>query len=92
MSVSISIKEIKFLKNFGRKSVKEQDSVLTNNRMKPILEDHNLQKFLNINGAYVGLIRGLCDLAVKKKNLKTLAVKDELNKMTKIANSTKAML
>ena len=38
--------------------------------MKPIPEDAELKNFLNINGTYVGLIRGLCDMVAKKKRLR----------------------
>ena len=60
MGVSISRDKIKFLENFGRKSVPEQDYILLENSMELIAEDTKLKDFLDINGAYVSLIRGLC--------------------------------
>jgi hypothetical protein len=79
MGITISIEEVLFLKDFGTKTVSEQDETLLNHGMMPIEEDKALKEFLNINGAYVGLIRGLCDLAVKKKDQEVCALKQQLD-------------
>ena len=67
MGIKISKEEVGFLANFGSKSVEEQDGVLVQNGLIPLAEDKELKEFLDINGAYVGLIRGICDMVLKKK-------------------------
>ena len=78
MGVSISRKEINFLENFGGKSVPEQDSILLANCMESINTDTELKDILNINRAYVRLIRGLCDLVARKKENICTIVQAEL--------------
>src|SRR5579859_1964299 len=68
MGVNISTEEVPFLQDFGAKFIHEQDKTLLENRMTPITEDYALRNFLNINGAYTSLIRGLCDLVSRKHN------------------------
>ena len=84
MGVSISRDKIKFLENFERKSVSEQDYILLENSMEPIAEDTELKDFLDINGAYVSLIRELCDLIVRKKEDICMNICVELIELTTV--------
>src|SRR5579864_1147213 len=79
MGVTISTEEISFLKDFGKKSIKEKDEILIANGMKPIEEDIGLREFLKINSSYIGLIRGICDLVLRKKEASLQAEIDKLN-------------
>ena len=64
----MGVRRDKIFTRFRAKAVLEQDKVLLDNSMQPISTDADLKEFLDINGAYMGLIWGLCELVARKKS------------------------
>ena len=82
MGITISIEEIGFLKNFGGQKVEQQDQILVQNGMNPIPADKVFREHLNINGAYIGLIRGICEMAIRKKDMLVEGLEQDNKKLT----------